>query len=180
MKRANDAGPLLCPSAHTAAPGARLFGVQVRTEGGERQLAYLTETHPITEKVMKLAGSGAPRGAARCRALRVSRASARIGTEKVVGWRRVWRLPYAAARGFSAAALCYSPALSVVQAGRTGGMRQCPQVATIDQHPSDALGATVAQLESRRMMSFCSRIAPESLFLNGSGTAADLADQRGE
>ena len=30
------------------------------------------------------------------------------------------------------------------------------------------------------MMSFCSRIAPESLFLNGSGTAADLADQRGE
>jgi hypothetical protein len=31
MKKPKNGGPLLCPSAHTAAPGARLFGVQVRT-----------------------------------------------------------------------------------------------------------------------------------------------------
>ena len=60
MRKPQNAGPLLCPSAHSAAPGARLFGVQVRTESGDRQLAYLTETHPITEQVLELAGSAAP------------------------------------------------------------------------------------------------------------------------
>ena len=121
MKRANDAGPLSVPER----PHRRARRTSVRragrTEGGERQLAYLTETHPITEKVMKLAGSGAPH--------EVLRVAAHCIEGQCPHWNgegcRLAMCGYdAAARGFSAAALCYSPALSVVQAGRTGGMRQ--------------------------------------------------------
>ena len=89
-EKVQDSGPLLCPSAHTAAPGARLFGVQVRTESGDRQLAYLTETHPITEQVMELAGSAAPHEVLRVAAHCIE-GQCPIGMAKAVAWRPVWR-----------------------------------------------------------------------------------------
>jgi len=145
MKKVKDASPLLCPSAHTAAPGARLFGVQVRTEGGERQLAYLTETHPITEKVMKLAGSAAPHEVLRVAAHCIEGQCPHWNGE---GCRLATRVATMLPPAVSALPRCAirPRCLWFKQEGPAACVR-CPQVATIDQHPSDALGATVAQLE---------------------------------
>jgi hypothetical protein len=144
MSKAKDAGRALCPSAHTAAPGARLFGVQVRTEDGGRQLAYLTETHPITEKVMELAGSAAPHEVLRVAAHCIEgqcphwnghgcRLATRVAT----------RLPPAV----SAMPRCAirPRCLWFKQEGPAACVR-CPQVATIEHHAADTLGAEVAQL----------------------------------
>jgi len=145
MRKIRQADPPLCPSAHTSAPGARLFGVQVRTGSGERQLAYLPETQPITERVMDLAGAAAPhevlRVAAHCIGGRCPhwngqgcRLATRVATMLPVA---VSSLPRCAIR----------PAcLWFKQEGPAACLR-CPQVATIERHAPDALGAAVAQLE---------------------------------
>jgi len=144
MKKTRDAGPPLCPSAHTSAPGARLFGVQVRTERGDRQLAYLTETHPITEKVMELAGSAPPHEVLRVAAHCIEGKCPHWNGE---GCRLATRVATMLPPAVSAMPRCAirPNCLWFKQEGPAACMR-CPQVATIDQHPSDALGATVAQL----------------------------------
>jgi hypothetical protein len=184
MKRAKDAGPLLCPSAHTAAPGARLFGVQVRTEGGERQLAYLTETHPITEKVMKLAGSAAPHEVLRVAAHCIEGQCPHWNGE---GCRLATRVATMLPPAVSALPRCAIRPRCLCSSRRDRrhacGARRLRR--SISIRPM-RLVRRWRNWNCRRMMSFCSRIAPDSLFLNGSGTAAGdpeptlPSDQRGE
>ena len=145
MRNPKDAGPLLCPSAHTAAPGARLFGVQVRTENGDRQLAYLTETHPITEQVMELAGSAAPHEVLRVAAHCIEGQCPHWNGQ---GCRLATRVATMLPPAVSALPRCAirPTCLWFKQEGPAACLR-CPQVATIERHPSDTLGATVAQLE---------------------------------
>jgi hypothetical protein len=51
--------PIDCPSAQANAPGARIYGVQ--TGGPEaRRVGYLTETQPVSEKLLALAGDAKP------------------------------------------------------------------------------------------------------------------------
>lgn len=47
---------LLCPSAQSDQPGARVFGVQTMTSDGERRVGYLTELTPVTREVLALSG----------------------------------------------------------------------------------------------------------------------------
>jgi hypothetical protein len=145
MRKPQNAGPLLCPSAHTAAPGARLFGVQVRTESGDRQLAYLTETHPITEQVLELAGSAAPHEVLRVAAHCIEGECPHWNGQ---GCRLATRVATMLPPAVSALPRCAirPTCLWFKQEGPAACLR-CPQVATIERHPSDTLGATVAQLE---------------------------------
>ncbi len=145
MRTSRRPGPPLCPSAHSSAPGARLFGVQVRIDDGPRQLAYLPETQPITERVMALAG-----GAAAHEVLRVAGHCIEAvcphwnGGGCDLATRVATMLPVAV----SAMPRCAirPTCLWFRQEGPAACLR-CPQVATIEQHAPDGLHAAVAQLE---------------------------------
>ena len=145
MDRARQTDSPLCPSTHTSAAGARLFGVQVRTEGGERRLAYLTETHPITEQVLELAGSSAPhkilRVAAPCIENRCPHWNGR-------GCRLATRVATMLPPAVSSMPRCaIRPACLWFKQEGPAACTRCPQVATIEQHAPDTLPAKVAQLE---------------------------------
>jgi hypothetical protein len=145
MSKPKLSGPLLCPSAHTSAPGARLFGVQVRTGEGERQLAYLTETTPITEQVISIAGSAAPHEVLRVAAYCIE---GRCPHWNGQGCRLATRVATMLPPAVSAMPRCaIRPAcLWFKQEGPAACLR-CPKVATIEHHAPDELGAVVAQLE---------------------------------
>lgn len=47
----------MCPSAQPSHIGARVFGVQIGTSSDDVRVGYLTETHPVTDELLALAGS---------------------------------------------------------------------------------------------------------------------------
>jgi hypothetical protein len=145
MSKPKPSGPPLCPSAHTSAPGARLFGVQVRNDRGERQLAYLTETQPITEQVMALAGSAAPHEVLRVAAHCIEGLCPHWNGQ---GCRLATRVATMLPPAVSAMPRCAirPTCLWFKQEGPAACLR-CPQLATIERHAPDDLGAAVAQLE---------------------------------
>jgi hypothetical protein len=145
MSKLKPSGPPLCPSAHTSAPGARLFGVQVRNGRGERQLAYLTETQPITEQVMGLSGSAAPREVLRVAAHCIEGSCPHWNGQ---GRRLATRVATMLPPAVSAMPRCAirPTCLWFKQEGPASCLR-CPLVATIERHAPDDLGAVVAQLE---------------------------------
>jgi hypothetical protein len=145
MSVSREASPPLCPSAHSDAPGARLFGVQVRTAQGGRQLAYLTETHPVTEQTMNLAGQSAPHEVLRVAAHCIEGFCPHWNGQ---GCRLATRVATMLPPAVSAMPRCaIRPAcLWFKQEGPAACVR-CPQITTIEQHTPDGLGAAVAQLE---------------------------------
>jgi hypothetical protein len=54
-----DSQPLDCPSAQAGAEDARVYGVRIGTPDAPR-VAYLTETQPVSEKLLVLSGSAKP------------------------------------------------------------------------------------------------------------------------
>ncbi len=144
MSRSRNAGPPACPSAHAEAPGARLFGVQVRGPDGTRQLAYLKTVAPITDAVLALAGDAAPHEVLRVAAHCIEGLCPHWnGGGCDLATRVATMLPPAV----SAMPRCAirPTCLWFKQEGPAACIR-CPQVATIEQHPADDLGASVAQL----------------------------------
>jgi hypothetical protein len=144
MSKPRPSGPPLCPSAHTSGPEARLFGVQVRDDRGERQLAYLPETHPITEQVMRLAGDAAPHEVLRVAALCIEDSCPHWNG---VGCRLATRVATMLPVAVSAMPRCAirPTCLWFKQEGPAACLR-CPKVATIERHAPGDVGATVAQL----------------------------------
>ncbi len=51
--------PIDCPSAQASAPGARIYGAQTGAPDA-RRVGYLTETLPVSEKLLGLAGPNKP------------------------------------------------------------------------------------------------------------------------
>jgi hypothetical protein len=145
MSKLKPSGPPLCPSAHTSAPGARLFGVQVRTDRGDRQIAYLTETQPITDQVISLAGSAAPHEVLRVAAHCIEGLCPHWNGH---GCRLATRVATMLPPAVSAMPRCAIRPICLwfKQEGAAACLR-CPQVATIERHAPDELGAAVAQLE---------------------------------
>jgi hypothetical protein len=145
MSKAREAGPPLCPSAHTSAPGARLFAVQVRTQSGGRQLAYLPETHPITEQILDIAGASATHEVLRVAAHCVEGLCPHWNGH---GCRLATRVATMLPQAVSAMPRCAirPTCLWFKQEGPAACLR-CPQVATIEQHARNELGPSVAQLE---------------------------------
>jgi hypothetical protein len=145
MSKLKPSGPPLCPSAHTSAPGARLFGVQVRTERGDRQLAYLTETQPITEQVISLAGNAAPHEVLRVAAHCIEGLCPHWNGQ---GCRLATRVATMMPQAVSAMPRCAirPTCLWFKQEGPAACLR-CPGVVTIERHAPDDLGAVVAQLK---------------------------------
>jgi hypothetical protein len=117
----------------------------VRTETGQRQLAYLTETHPVTEQVLDLAGGSAPHEVLRVAAHCIEGACPHWNG---VGCRLATRVATMLPPAVSAMPRCAirPTCLWFRQEGPAACMR-CPQVTTIEQHAPDGLGAAVAQLE---------------------------------
>jgi hypothetical protein len=121
-----------------------LFGVQVRTDRGERQLAYLTETQELTEQIMALAGGSAPHEVLRVAANCIeglcphwNGAGCRLAT-------RVATMLQAAVSALPRCAI-RPTCLWFKQEGPAACVR-CPQLATIERHAADDLGAAVARL----------------------------------
>jgi hypothetical protein len=118
MNKLKAAGPPLCPSAHSSAPTARLFAVQVRNTQGEQQLAYLTETQEITDQVMQMVGTRPPH--------EVLRVAAHCIEGACPHWNGNPRGNDAAANRIGYAALRNPTDLPVVQTGRTGRLPALP------------------------------------------------------
>jgi hypothetical protein len=144
MSKSVPPEPTLCPSAPISAPGARVFGVQVRAEDGARRVAYLSETHPVTEKVLRLAGNADPQ--------EVLRASAPCIKSPCPHWsgsgcRLATRVATMLPLSVSALPQCaIRPACRWWKQEGPSACLRCPGVATIDKHPEDSLGTAVSQV----------------------------------
>jgi hypothetical protein len=60
---------LMCPSAQPTHMGARVFGVQIGTSTDDVRVGYLTESYPVTEELLALAGAAPPTEVLRIAAL---------------------------------------------------------------------------------------------------------------
>jgi hypothetical protein len=60
MSKVVEAGQIMCPSAQPTHRGARVFGVQVGTSPDDMRVGYLTESYPVTDELLALAGPGRP------------------------------------------------------------------------------------------------------------------------
>ena len=147
MTKRKPPNPPLCPSAHTSAPGAHVFGVKVHTKGDNRQLAYLTETQPVTDQVLSLAGSAEPNEVLRVAANCIEGQCAHWDGQ---GCRLATRVATMMPQAVSAMPRCAirPSCLWFRQEGPAARLR-CPQLATIDRHARNDLGAAVAQIELR-------------------------------
>jgi hypothetical protein len=145
MSRMKAAGPPLCPSAHSSAPTARLFAVQVRNAQGEQQLAYLTETQGITDQVMQMVGDRPPHEVLRVAAHCIEGACPHWNGH---GCRLATRVATMLPQAVSAMPRCAirPTCLWFKQEGPAACLR-CPQIATIRQHAPEDLGPKVAQIE---------------------------------
>jgi hypothetical protein len=145
MSKIREANRPLCPSAHSDAPGARLFGVQVRTASGARQLAYLNQTHPITEEMKELAGPSAPHEVLRVAARCIEGSCPHWNGQ---GCRLATRVATMLPQAVSALPRCaIRPGCVWFKQEGPAACVRCPNVTTIEQHASGELGAAVAQLE---------------------------------
>jgi hypothetical protein len=147
MSKHKPSAPPQCPSAHVSTPGARLFGVQVRNNRGSRQLAYLTETQPINEHMMKLAGTAPPHEVLRVAAPCIEAACLHWEGN---GCRLATRVATLMPQAVSSMPRCaIRPAcLWFKQEGPAACLR-CPGLSTLEQHAEDDLGAAVAQIRVR-------------------------------
>jgi hypothetical protein len=132
-KTSAEPARLLCPSAQPQHEGARVFGVQTETSPGTLRVGYLTETYPVTQELLSVAGHAAPTEILRVAAFCVKcehhdgvgcRFAARVANmlDPVVG-----SLPRCAIR---------PKCLWFHQEGKAACIR-CPQVATIKREPTE-------------------------------------------
>jgi hypothetical protein len=144
MQKHRKAGPALCPSAHATAQGARLFGVQVTSPDGKRQLAYLPEAQPVTHQILERAGPAAHlalRVAAHC----IEGACPHWNGAGCTLATRVATMMPQAVSGMPRCAIRPN-CLWFAQEGPAACLR-CPQIATIEQDTQEGNLAAVSKLE---------------------------------
>jgi len=146
MQKRNESTPALCPSAHTTAQGARLFGVQVTDPDGRRQLAYLKQAQPVTDEILERAGAHSHQ---------VLRVAAHCIEGQCPHWNgqgctlatRVATMMPRAVSGMPRCAIRPN-CVWFAQEGPAACLR-CPQVATIEQDSADGKLAAISNLDLR-------------------------------
>jgi hypothetical protein len=121
----------MCPSAQPTSVGARVFGVQTGTAPDTR-VGYLTETHPISEKILALAGSALP-----TEVLRVAAPCVKCSHHDGTGCRLAHRVATMLDPVVSSLPRCAirPSCLWFHQEGKAACLR-CPQVSTINRVPT--------------------------------------------